>query len=120
MADSHDHDIKKHLRVYIGVFVALLVGTIITVAVSYFHFGDLGNIVVALIIAVIKAVLVAAFFMHLSSEKKSIYRILLVTGFFLVGLMGLTLYAMSDLPALTKNKQLTGPPPAAHGADHHE
>ena len=30
-------DIKKHVRVYISVFVALMALTLITVAVSYLH-----------------------------------------------------------------------------------
>ena len=118
MADSHDHDVKKHLRLYIGVFIALLVGTILTVGVSYVHFGHSGNIIVALIIAFIKAGLVAAFFMHLSSEKKPIYSILLATAFFFVGLMGLTIYAMHDFPDLTESRQVATP--AAHGSEHHE
>jgi caa(3)-type oxidase subunit IV len=68
--DAHDTAaFKKHIRQYIGVFVALLVATVLTVAVSYVHFGaedsHVGNVTVALIIAGIKAALVAGFFMHL-------------------------------------------------------
>ena len=43
MDDKHAHDIKKHLKVYIGVFVALLVGTIITVAASRVNLGHAGS-----------------------------------------------------------------------------
>src|SRR5687767_4600301 len=39
MADSHSHhDIKKHVRTYILVFVALLIGTVVTVGMYYVHF----------------------------------------------------------------------------------
>lgn len=100
MNDDHDADIKKHLRVYIGVFVALLVLTLITVGISYIHFGHAGNIVIALIIAVIKAGLVAGYFMHLNSEKRAIYRVLIFTVFFFAGLMFLTLWSMSDITHL--------------------
>ena len=95
MADqhAHAHDIRKHVKVYIFVFVALLVGTIITVAASYFDLGSL-NIAVAVFIATIKAFLVAGYFMHLISEKKMIYGILAATAFFFAGLMYLTVWSM--------------------------
>ena len=90
----HDHDVRKDIRKYIGVFVALLVLTVATVAVSRFHIGkpgdNTGNILVALLIAFVKAGLVAAFFMHLSSERWTIYRFLILTAFFVLGLFLLT------------------------------
>jgi len=116
MDDKHAHDIKKHLKVYIGVFVALLVGTLITVAVSRFDLGHAGNISLALIIAVLKAFLVAGFFMHLVSEKKPIYTILVFTAFFFVGLMALTIWSMHDYPELTA---VTHGAPHAHTAPAH-
>ena len=116
MDDKHAHDIKKHLKVYIGVFVALLVGTLITVAVSRFDLGHAGNISLALIIAVLKAFLVAGFFMHLVSEKKPIYTILVFTAFFFVGLMALTIWSMNDNPDLTATTQRA---PPAHAAPAH-
>jgi cytochrome c oxidase subunit 4 len=101
--DSHDAAaFKRHIRVYIGVFVALLVATLLTVAVSYVHFGSAdshaGNITVALIIAVVKAALVAGFFMHLVAEKHSIYTLLTVTAVFFLGLIVLTVAAHYDTP----------------------
>jgi caa(3)-type oxidase subunit IV len=116
MDDKHAHDIKKHLKVYIGVFVALLVGTIITVAVSRVNLGHAGNISLALVIAVLKAALVAGFFMHLVSEKKPIYTILVFTAFFFVGLMALTIWAMNDSPEQTT---ATGQAQPAHAAPAH-
>ena len=56
-------------KVYNRVFLALLVLTVITVAISRVDFGVL-NIVVAMIIASIKAGIVALFFMHLKYEDK--------------------------------------------------
>ena len=101
--DAHDTaSFKKHIRVYVGVFVALLVATMLTVGVSYVHFGSAdshaGNITVALIIAVLKAGLVAGFFMHLVSEKRSIYTLLTVTAVFFLGLIVLTVAAHYDTP----------------------
>ena len=81
------HDIKRHVRGYIAVFVALMALTIITVTVSTFHLGVGAAIAVALVIATIKASLVASYFMHLISEKKIIYATLLLTLVFFVVLM---------------------------------
>ena len=56
---------------YFLVFVALMVGTAITVAVTYVHLGWL-NLPLALLIAVTKAMLVIMFFMHLKDHPKLI------------------------------------------------
>ena len=99
---DHSHDISKHVRVYITVFVALLVGTIVTVALNYMHFDSVPlTIAIALFVAVIKASLVACYFMHLISERKMIYAILIFTAFFFTGLMFLTLWSMQDFPLHT-------------------
>ena len=48
---------------------------------------------VAMLVATFKAGLVAYIFMHLAAEKKLIYRILVFTGFFVLGLFWLTYLA---------------------------
>ena len=72
---SHDHevDIDKHVRQYMMVFGALVILTIVTVAVSYIHLPTGPGVAVALLIATFKGSLVATVFMHLSAEKKLIY-----------------------------------------------
>ena len=101
--DSNSHeDIQHHVRRYLYVFWALIGGTIITVLASYIPFGSHEiNIAVALVIASCKAFLVAAFFMHLISEKKMIYGMLAFTVFFVIGLMFLTISAFADFPRHT-------------------
>ena len=100
-SESHDN-VAHHVRRYLYVFVALIVGTVFTVWASYIRFPSREiNIAVALVIASCKAFLVAGFFMHLVSEKKMIYGILGFTVFFFIGLMGLTLWSMGDFPPLT-------------------
>ena len=99
MSENHaHHDVSKHVRGYLIVFGALLIGTVLTVWAARFHFGskdsNVGNIVVALIIACTKAFLVAGYFMHLISEKKMVYSILGFTAFFFAGLMFLTIWSM--------------------------
>jgi len=89
-------DIDKHVRIYITVFVALMVLTIVTVTVSRFHLPVPIAVTVALIVAIIKGSLVACYFMHLISEKKLIYAVLALTAFFFVALLALPIVTVSD------------------------
>jgi cytochrome c oxidase subunit IV len=59
------------LKAYMNVLLALLFLTVITVVASRYDFGS-WNTVIAIVIATIKAGLVASFFMHLKFEKKLI------------------------------------------------
>ena len=94
---AHDPaEIDRHVRVYITVFVALLVLTIITVAVSRLHLSVPIAVTVALLVATIKGSLVACYFMHLISEKKVIYAVLTLTAAFFVVLLLLPLLTVSD------------------------
>ena len=89
---TSDHtaaDIDRHVRVYITVFVALMALTLITVAISYLHLPLPMAVTVALLVATVKGTLVACYFMHLISEKKLIYAVLLVTVAFFVALLAL-------------------------------
>jgi cytochrome c oxidase subunit IV len=103
--DDHDHtpeEIQKHVRRYLLIGVALMVGTALTVWAAFIDFGRVlpggehvnWNVVVALIIACAKGFLVAGFFMHLISEKKMIYSVLVFTVFFFAALMYLTVWSM--------------------------
>src|SRR6476659_2017352 len=96
--DEHAaHDVSKHIRGYLLVGVTLITFTAITVALSYVNFGtQKANITVAMLVATFKAGLVAAIFMHLASEKKMIYRILIFTAFFVLGLFWLTYLTCYD------------------------
>jgi cytochrome c oxidase subunit 4 len=73
-AGGHAHDdgaVHVHIassQFYWGIFAALIVLTIATVRVSYYDFGS-ANIIIAILIATMKASLVAAFFMHLRHDK---------------------------------------------------
>ena len=96
MTGDHAVDIDKHVRIYISVFAALMVLTIVTVAVSRFHLPVPIAVTVALIVAIIKGSLVACYFMHLISEKKLIYAVLAVTAFFFIALMVLPVVTVHD------------------------
>jgi cytochrome c oxidase subunit 4 len=85
--EHHGHDnspdaIRKEVRRYLAVLGALAFLTLVTVAISYLHLPTWQAIALALIVATVKGSLVAAFFMHLLSERKLIYAVLAVTVFF--------------------------------------
>ena len=86
---DHAADIDKHVRIYISVFVALMVLTIITVAISYLDRSVPMAVTLALLVASVKGSLVACYFMHLISEKKLIYAVLVLTVVFFIALMAL-------------------------------
>lgn len=89
--DSHDyhsdHEAHSHggLKQYLAVLGALLVLTIITVGASYLDFGS-ANIVIAVLIATVKASLVALFFMHLKDDNP-VNAMILVSCFLFLGLL---------------------------------
>jgi cytochrome c oxidase subunit 4 len=66
-----------------------MVLTVVTVAVSYLHLPVAAAVTVALLVATIKGSLVACYFMHLISEKKLIYAVLVLTAVFFVALLAL-------------------------------
>ena len=96
MAGGHAVDIDKHVRVYITVFSALMVLTIVTVAISYLHLPLPMAVTVALLVATVKGTLVACYFMHLISEKKLIYAVLGLTAVFFVALLALPVVTVHD------------------------
>ena len=85
-SDGHDHGLAHTTPVSLlfGILGALLVLTIATVAVTSFDLGAQGNLVVAMIIATIKAALVCTFFMHLLWDKKFNAILFLTSVLFLI------------------------------------
>ncbi len=98
-SDAHGHgSYLHHVRPYLIVGVALFVFTVVTVGLSYVDFdhifGSHGmNMKIGLAVATFKVCLVGAWFMHLKSEKRSIWIPLLFTFFFCLGLFVLCLLA---------------------------
>lgn len=95
---SDEHDVKKEVRGYILVFVTLAILTVVTVGIKYLHLIGVLSIIVALIIATVKAGLVACYFMHLISEKKLIYGILIATIFFFLAMVILLIGSHHGIP----------------------
>jgi cytochrome c oxidase subunit 4 len=95
--DAHaSEDVSKHVRTYLIVFGALMLGTVLTVGVSYLHLPTREAIFVALAIATVKASLVAMFFMHLIDERKLVYSVLTLTAVFFLFLMSIPLATILD------------------------
>jgi len=90
---AHSNEHAPHitpLRIYLGIGATLLVLTAVTVWVSTIHLGE-WNIIVALAIAVVKASLVAFFFMHLYYDSK-LYFVVFISGIlFLALFIGFTM-----------------------------
>ena len=74
-ADHGSHGAGDHfghitpLRLLVAVWGALMVLTWITVAATYFDLGSSGNLIIAMVIATVKATLVVLYFMHLRWDK---------------------------------------------------
>lgn len=98
---SHAHDVQKEVKRYLIVFAALAALTVITVAVSYLHLELHEAVILAMIVATIKGGLVACYFMHLISEKKLIYGVLIFTFLCVVPLPILTVMGEKDTIAGT-------------------
>ena len=91
MADTPE-EILKDMKKYWLIGWILLACTVLTVVVAWIT----PSITIGLGIATVKAGLVAFIFMHLSNEKSLIYKVLIYTVFFALGLMFLTLLALYD------------------------
>lgn len=69
---SHSHD-EHHvmpLKTYLAVYFSLLFLTIVTVGVSYLGLPAIPSVILAMVVASIKATLVGAWFMHLLYDNK--------------------------------------------------
>ena len=78
------------VRVYITIFLALMVGTTLTVFAALHDFPWQFNTVIALTIASIKATLVVLYFMHVRYSSRLVWVIVASALFWLAILFALT------------------------------
>ena len=108
MASEHAHASSgaghvSPISMYVGIFMALMVLTAVTVAAAFVNLGQF-NFLVAMIIAGFKASLVIWYFMHVKYQSK-LTKLTLATGlFFLTILLSMMLIDYSS-------KQLIPMPP---------
>lgn len=67
---SHAEPHVSPLSTYIGVYLTLLVLTVVTVGVSYLGLPAVPSVLLAMFVASIKAFFVGAWFMHLMHDSK--------------------------------------------------
>ena len=69
--DSHGHGLSHiaSAKVLLGTFGALMVLTILTVLATKIDLGSSTNLLIAMVVATLKASLVCLFFMHLRYDK---------------------------------------------------
>ena len=81
MADHHDDHAGPNFQTYLYVFYALAICTAISFVSNYFIAQQMGreftSATIIMIVAVIKASLVAAIFMHLKFDWSKLYCIIL-------------------------------------------
>jgi len=78
-----EHIVAK--KIYYTVFGSLMALLGATVAIAYIHLGKL-NVIAALTIAVIKAVLIILYFMHVRYSSRLLW-IFVGAGFFWLGIL---------------------------------
>lgn len=110
MSASAEH--TEHIvspKIYIAIFLALMVGTILTVLAATYNLGP-WNIVVALAIATMKATLVVLFFMH-AKYSPGRTKIVIVSAIFWLGIM--LVLTLSDYRTRTDQVRLAPPASSA-------
>ena len=93
MSEGH-----SSIKVYMLVFLWLGIFTVATVAASYLRLEPFWAVTVAVIIASIKAAIVATYFMHLKFEGRIIFGFLALTAFFWIALVTLPLLDLTNHP----------------------
>ena len=79
-----EHVVSK--KTYFGIFGALMILTILTVIVARIDLGHGWNDIVALTIAVIKALLVVLYFMHVRYSSRLTW-VFVAAGFFWLAIL---------------------------------
>ena len=96
-----EHIVSRN--VYITIFLALMVGTTITVLAAFQDFPGPMNVIIAMTIAVVKATLVVLYFMHVRYSPRLIWLVIAAALFWMGLLFALTLSDYSTrswLPAI--------------------
>jgi cytochrome c oxidase subunit 4 len=102
MQDSQQHQTGQHvvpIKTYAVICATLLVLTFLTYRIAYVDLGPL-NVVVAIVIACVKATLVVLFFMHAAYAPRRTRMVILAGIFWMLILLGMTMadYLTLHLP----------------------
>ena len=88
MSEHSEHIVSP--KIYITIFIALIIGTSLTTWAAFRDFGQF-NIVIALGIATAKATLVVLYFMHARYSPKRTQLVIVCAIFWLAIMLALTL-----------------------------
>src|SRR4051812_49800535 len=103
------HETTK--RTYYIVFAVLMALLVVTVGAAYINWGSRISIVIAMAIAITKAVLVVLYFMHVKGSS-GLTKVFVMAGFAWVALLlGITLIEYYTPPRLRGEPPMTGVPP---------
>ncbi|MBI2387915.1 MAG: cytochrome C oxidase subunit IV family protein [Elusimicrobia bacterium] len=118
--DAQHDEHRPNVGLYVKVFLALMVLTLITVAISKVHLPRPQAVALGLFVAAIKASLVGALFMHLWGENKLIHRALWLTigGALILVLPMLDFVMISS--RITSPADVAAQHPGGHGSEHPE
>lgn len=78
------------VKVYVTIFLVLLVGTALTVAAAFYNFPGQLNTIVALTIATTKATFVVLYFMHVRYSARLVWVIVASALFWIAIMFALT------------------------------
>ena len=74
------------VRVYVTIFLALLVGTVLTVLAAFYDFPGRLNTIVAMTIATAKATVVVLYFMHVRYSSRLVW-VIVAAALFWMGIL---------------------------------
>jgi len=74
------------VRVYVAIFLALMLGTTLTIVAAFHDFPWRFNTVIALTIASVKATLVVLYFMHVRYSPRLVW-VIVASALFWLGIM---------------------------------
>lgn len=91
-------DFQSEINGYRSIFFSLVFLSAVGVGIHYLHLPTIFNIILILGVAFIQATLSVCYFMHLISERKLIFLVLILTVVFVIGMIGLILHQHFGLP----------------------
>lgn len=96
--DSHKDELAHVMpvRLLVGVWVALMILTVVTVAVTSVDLGSRANLIVAMVIATVKAGLVVTYFMHLRWDRPFNALVFVGSLLFVTLFISMTLFDKSE------------------------
>ena len=112
---GHSEPMPHHHVNYLMIFLVLVALTIITVLVALKRFdNELINLLLAMLVASIKAICVAMYFMHLKFEGKLIYLIMIVPLILCVILIAALIPDIAFALPFNRMTELPGHVPGGH------